>query len=66
MEKKWRKIYVTCYNLLAVQNIWQVHHQMLSIIFLMEFIELNVNRDMMIKNLKLPELNKSMTILSNT
>ena len=66
MEKKWRKIYVTCYNLLAVQNIWQVHYQMLSIIFLMEFIELNVSRDMMIKNLKLAELNKSMTVLSNT
>ena len=61
MEKKWRKIYLTCYNLLTVQNIWQVHYQM-SIIFLMEFIESNVNRDLMIKNLKLAELKKSMTV----
>ena len=33
------------------------HNQILSIIFLMEFIELNVITDTMIKNAKLEELN---------
>ena len=31
------------------QNLWQAHYQFLSIIFLKEFIKLNVNTDMMIK-----------------
>ena len=43
----------TYYNLLIVQDLWQVHYQILSIIFLNEFIELNVNLDTMIKNVKL-------------
>ena len=49
MEKKLHKIYLTYYNLLIVQDLWQAHYQILSIIFLKEFIELNVNTDMMIK-----------------
>ena len=36
---------------------WQVHYQILPIIFLKEFIELDVNTDMMIKNVRLSELN---------
>ena len=49
MEKKLQKIYLTYYNLLIVQGLWQPHYQILSIIFLMEFIKLNVNTDTMIK-----------------
>ena len=30
--------------LLIVQDLWQAHYQILSIIFLKEFIELNVNQ----------------------
>ena len=36
-----------------MQDLWQIHHQILSIIFLKEFIELNVNMDMMTKNVRL-------------
>ena len=51
------KMYVTYYILLTAQDLWQVHYQILSIIFLKEFIELNVNSDTMIKNKKHVELN---------
>ena len=48
-------------------SLWQVHYQILSIIFLREFIKLNVNLDMMIKNLKHLELNVSIgTVFLNT
>ena len=63
MEKKLQKIYLTYYNLLIVQDLWQAHYQILSIIFLKEFIELNVHADMMIKNVKLVELNISIWIV---
>ena len=36
-------------NLLIAQDLWQAHYQILSIIFLKEFVELNVNKNMMIK-----------------
>ena len=45
MEKKLLKIYLTYSNLLIVQSSWQVHYQILSIMFLNEFIKLNVNTD---------------------
>ena len=44
---------------MTAQDLWQVHYQILSIIFLKEFIELNVNTDMMIKYVKLVEFNIS-------
>ena len=67
MEKKIPKIYLTYYGLLIVQDLWQAHYQILSIIFPKEFIELNVNMDMMIENVKLVELNISIaTVLLNT
>ena len=67
MEKKLQKIYLTYYNLLMAPALWQGHYQILTIIFLKEFIELNVNTDMMIKNLKLLELNLSIaTVFFNT
>ena len=44
--KKLQKIYLTYYNLLLMQDLWQVHYHFLSIIFLKEFIKLNGNMDM--------------------
>ena len=52
MGKKVQKLYLTYYNLLIAQDLWQAHYQTLSIIFLKEFIELNVNSDRMIKTCK--------------
>ena len=49
MEKKLQKVNLTYYNLLIAQKLWQVHYQILSIIFLKEFIELNLNTDMIKK-----------------
>ena len=67
MEKKLQKLYLTYYNLLVVQDLWQAHYQILSIIFLKEFIELSINTDTIIKNVKLMELNISiMTVSLNT
>ena len=67
MEKKLQKIYLTHYNLLRAQDLLQVHYQILSIIFLNEFIELNVNSDTMMKNVKHVELNISIaTVFLNT
>ena len=40
-EKVTKNIF-TYYNLLIVQDLWQIHYQMLSIIYLKEFIKLNV------------------------
>ena len=39
------------------QDLWQIDYQILSIIFLKEFIELNVNFDTTINNIKHVELN---------
>ena len=50
-----QKIDLTYYNLLIAQKSWRAHYQILSIIFLKEFIELNLNTDMMTKNVKLVE-----------
>ena len=56
MYKKLQNIYLTYYNLFTAQDLWQAHYQILSIIFLREFIKLNVHTDTMIKNVKLEEL----------
>ena len=67
MEKKLQKIYLTYYNLLIAQDLWQAHYQILSIIFLKEFIKLNVNRNTMMRNVKLAELNVNIaTVFLNT
>ena len=63
MEKKVQKIYPTYYNLLIAQDLWQVHYQILPIIFLKEFIELNETLDSMTKNVKHVELNVSIAIV---
>ena len=44
-------------QLIGSTRLMAAHNQILSIIFLMEFIELNVITDTMIKNAKLEELN---------
>ena len=50
-----------------MQDLWQPHYQILSIIFLKEFIELNANADMIIKNARLVELNISIaSVFFNT
>ena len=59
IDKNWEeitKICLTCYNLLTVQDFWQAHYHVLSIIFLKEFMKLNVNTDTMPKYAKLMEL----------
>ena len=67
MEKKLQKIFPTYHSLLIRQDLWQAHYQILLIIFLREFPELNVNTDMMIKNVKFVELHmKYVTVFSNT
>ena len=63
MGQKLQKMYLTYYNLLIVQDLWQAHYQILSIIFLKEFIKLNVNSDMK-KNVKHVELNVSIVTVS--
>ena len=52
MENKLQKVHLGYYNLLIAQNLLQAHYQILSIIFLKEFIKLNVNMDAIIKNVK--------------
>ena len=44
-----------------MQGLWQAHYEILSIIFLKEFVKLNVNIDTMTKNDKHVELNISIT-----
>ena len=57
MEKKLQKIYLTYYNVLIAQDLRQAHYEILSIILLKYLIKLNVNTDMVIKNVKPAELN---------
>ena len=52
MENKLQKVHLGYYNLLIAQNLLQAHYQILSIMFLKEFIKLNVNMDAIIKNVK--------------
>ena len=66
-EKKLQNIYIANYNLLIAEDSWKAHYQILSIIFLKEFLKLNVNMDTMIKNVKLAESNINVaTVLLNT
>ena len=62
-----KEVYLTYYTLLIVLDLWQAHYQILSIIFLKEFVKFNVNVGTTIKNVKLAELNVSIaTVLLNT
>ena len=62
MKKKLQNIYLPYYNLLAGQDSWRAHYQILLIIFLKELLELNVNADTMIKNMKDAEFYKKLMI----
>ena len=67
METKFQKIFLTYCNLLVEQDLWEAHYQILAIIFLKKFIKLNVNKDTIIKNVKIVELNsKFATVFLNT
>ena len=67
MEKKLQKLYLTYYNLLIAQDLWQAHYQILSIVFLKKLIKLTLNTYRTIENVKLEELNISIaTIFLNT
>ena len=59
MEKKLQKKYLTYYSFLIAQDLWQVHYQILSMIFLKKFVELNLNFEAMVKNVKYAELNEN-------
>ena len=63
MEKELQKLYLASSNLLVVQDLWQGHYQILSIIFMKAFIKLNINEDV-IKIMKRLELNTN--IVSST
>ena len=52
-------MYFTYNNLLIAQDLWLAHYEILSITFLKKFRKLNVNADIMIKNLRLAELDIS-------
>ena len=55
------------YSLLIAQYLWQACYQILLIILLKEFLGLNVNMNMIIKNMKHTELNtKNMSAFLNT
>ena len=48
---------ITDYNSLIAQDLWQIPHQIFLIILLKKFIKLNVNMDMIIKNVEHAGLN---------
>ena len=67
MDKILQKKYPTYQIFLIAQNLWQPHYKILSTIFLNEFIVLNVNPEMMLKNVKDVELNiRIATLFLNT
>ena len=57
-----RYSYPTNYNFLIVRDIWKVSYQILLIVLLKEFIKLNANMEMIIKNAKLAELDTKIAI----
>ena len=61
IEQKLQKIYLPYYNLLIAESLWRGDYQILSIIFNYLNLELNVNTNMMIRNVKPVELNISIT-----
>ena len=60
-----QKMYLTFHNLLIAQYVWQAPYQILSIVILKEFKKINVNTDMIIKNVKIVELSISITTVLN-
>ena len=67
MKKKLQKVHLTYYNLMMAQDLWKSHYQILSKVFLRELIKLNLNMDIMIKNVELAELHMNYaTVFLNT
>ena len=64
MEKNLQKLYFIDHNLLIAQDLWQGHYQNLLIILLKEFIKLNVNMYIIIKNLNRMGLYTNITSVS--
>ena len=65
--EKLQKSYLTNYNLLIVQDLWQVHYQILLPNFLEEFMKSYGNIDMIIKNANHVELTtKIISVVLNT
>ena len=61
MEKKLQKICFTFYSLLIALDLSKALYQILLIIYLKDFIELNVHQNVMIKNVKHMKINISTT-----
>ena len=57
MDEKSQKSFLTNYNLLTVQVLWQAHYQILLIILLKELIKLSVSMDIIMRYVKHAELN---------
>ena len=67
MEKKSLTLYLTDYNLLIAQDLWQTYYQVSLIILLKEFIKLNLKINIIKNNAKNVELNtKIATAFLNT
>ena len=64
IAKKKKKKNLIDYNLLIAHNLWQAVYQILLIIFPKKFIELNINSDMMIKNVTHVGLNINIATFS--
>ena len=60
-KKLGQNSYPTNYNLLIVWNLLQVYYQILLIILVKKFIKLNVNMDMIMKNVQNREINTTIT-----
>ena len=67
MKKKSQKPYLTDYNVLIAQDLWQALFQILLIILLTELINLNVNMSMITKNVNFMKLDRNIaTAFFNT
>ena len=66
-DKKSQKLYLTDYNSLTAQSLWQASYQILLLTLMKEFMKLNIDSDMIIKNVNFVELNtKIATAFWNT
>ena len=59
MKKKSQKPYLTDYNVLIVQDLWQALFQIVLVILLNKLINLNVNMSMITKNVNFMELDRN-------
>ena len=59
MKKKSQKPYLTDYNILIVQDLWQALFQIVLVILLNELINLNINMSMITKNVNFMELDRN-------